>query len=292
MTSNERKIIGPYKIKDLYYKEGTTYLYNIEPNTDDPSIDFSELNGEEWIMKVKYNVIENDTEIDTIERYEINTCKYAVKMPKNRYLRRGRLHNGYWLIMKKYDGSGIDDINYIKKNIKKFGIDILNFLEWLHCAKGKIHGDIKLGNILIDYKQNNFILADYELIDQTWNELCFEDLPNGYYYYSLGCGYNKPYKSFRMDLEALGYILYQLILSKEKLYEFKWQKLAVDYYRRNTKVPMFGILEFHKANEKYENEFIYNYFTILDDIGWFDKSPEYFIYEDLRQLFLNTTKFF
>jgi hypothetical protein len=93
-----------------------------------------------------------------------------------------------------------------------------------------------------------------------------------------------------MDLEALGLIIHQLLLSNEnKLYEFTWQKIATQYYKKNINVPLFGILEHNKNLERTNNTFIYNYLTILDDIGWFDKKPEYFIYEDLRNLIKEIT---
>jgi hypothetical protein len=72
---------------------------------------------------------------------------------------------------------------------------------------------------------------------------CIKNLPNGYYYFGLGCISDKPFMSYRMDLQAFGYLLWSLSLSIDSYHRFNWQMKAFTYYDNNKITSEFYDLE-------------------------------------------------
>ena len=283
---------NPWILKKKIYNKNGTLIYDIEYNQNSvltPEI-IPELNNNDWIMKMSCNSTCED-EIYVINKLNFDECPYSIKFPKLDYYKSGKLDKYNWLVIEKYDGVMRLDYDYCLAQIKNLGFQIISFLEWLHVSKEKIHGDIKSDNIVFKKKDNSFRLIDFESVSPPTDELCYESLPNGYYYYGLGCEYDKPPFSFRMDLQAFGYILWDLILIKINFKDFCWQKKTFNYYNKQKTINYFHLLEKEKKQNMLEvekPEIIKKYFSIIENYSWFEEyaSPE--IYNNLKKLFLHS----
>ena len=195
---------GIWKIENAIEKKSDSAIYNVIPShLEDKSI---ELYENDWVMKITdYN-----DEIRVIENLKIYENPFACKMPINYENRHGFYKNYFWFVLEKYDDNLLNNFLFGKQNLDLLILNIIDFIEWLHIEKKQIHGDIKAANIVIKKHSIDkpFCLIDYESIQEpNLTKICKNNLPNGYYYYGLGCNPNKSYLSYRMDLEAFGLIL-------------------------------------------------------------------------------------
>ena len=281
-------IVGPWKLGTLYLSQGDTRIYHAKPNYQIPSKDIKEIETEKWLLKIKEDP--SIRELNIIEELELyNKKNLAIKMPHEKVYRSGLIKDGYWLAMKEYHESIKYNLDFAKKNLKLLALNILDFLEWLHIEKNKVYNDLKMDNILVDKLNMTkpFVITDYELINSPNDIPCHKDLPNGYYYYGFGCEYDKPYTSYRMDLEALGYLLIQVMLSANGgIFKFKWQQCAFDSYSKNITIPVFTSLNVMKKREAIpDNEVIIKYFNIIKELDWYCQKPNPNIYIKIKEIF-------
>jgi len=134
---------------------------------------------------------------------------------------------------------------------------------------------------------------DYECIKEPDEVLCQSELPEGYYYYYLGCYFDKPHFSYRSDLQTVGYLFYSLAMSTHKEYVItSWQNYAMDFYNEDLKKDDFEFLETIRKNDVIKefltkNEYkdmIVSYFDIIEKQDWYgNPNPE--VYEKLQTLF-------
>lgn len=283
---------NPWILKKNIYNKNGTLIYDIEYNQNSvltPEI-ISELDNNEWLMKMSCNSTCKD-EIEVINELNFGECPFSIKFPKLDYYKSGKLDKYNWLVVEKYEGVMRKDYDYCLVQIKNLGFQIISFLEWLHVSKEKIHGDIKSDNIVFKKKDNSFRLIDFESVSLPSDELCYKSLPNGYYYYGLGCEYDKPPFSFRMDLQAFGYILWDLILIKTNFKDFCWQKKTFNYYNKQKTINYFHLLEKEKKQNMLEvekPEIIKKYFSIIENYSWFEEYANPEIYINLKKLFLHS----
>jgi serine/threonine protein kinase len=249
-----------------------------------------------WIMKIRDDIDEGRIYLNC----KLIDCKYALKIPNDSEYFYGNFklenYKYTWSITEKYD----EDIgkNYIfaKNNWTSLLTSVIEFLRFIHQKK-IIHGDLKARNIL--YKSNAdimFKVCDYESLSYPkMDEICNIAGYNGFYYYAIGCNKDESYFSYRMDLEAFGYILWAILLStKKEEYLFEWQSIAMDLYKKKIK---------NDSNDMYTKYYIYldnlkkasynnlmlniieKYFKIISIISWRAfEPPDNSIYDQLIEL--------
>ena len=295
MTSNiysNNTIIGNWEIIELIWNKYKTQIYEVENiNIKNDKI--------KWVMKIS----NNSGEIDIINKLNLYKEPNIISMPILDEDRYGKYNNEFWCVMEKYDGDVYDFQQYCWKNINKLGLYLINFLEWLHIKKHKIHGDIKIHNIVVSITDsiiNNFSIIDFENMSEPYSQVyCSEDLPDDSYYYSIGCQLNKNYFSYRMDLQSVGYILCYLLEAEEEhnnllddLYYdsvryIDWKNIAVKYYKSNTKYNYFNEIEIIRdKHTKNMPKIIKNYFNIIEKLDWECLVPNSEIYIELKKLFI------
>jgi serine/threonine protein kinase len=281
----------PWVLTKNTYNRNGTLIYDISynPNRILTLAVMTELDKNEWIMKLSNDGRCKD-EIAIIKELKLDECEFSIKFPKFDYYKTGKLDSYDWYVIEKYDGVIRNDLKYCSSQLKNIGYQLISFLEWLHVSKGKVHGDLKTDNIVFRKKDNTFRIIDFESVSDPSNNLCFESLPNGYYYYGLGCDYDKPPFSFRMDLQSLGYLLWNLSLHSFDFNGFYWQKQTFGLYEKGKVVNYFSALEIEKSHSNLETEkpkIIEKYFSIIEDSSWFDKKANTNVYAKLKELFLN-----
>ena len=273
---------GIWKIESIIEEKLDSAIYNVVPSTlEDKSI---ELYENDWVIKIT----NYDTEIKVIESLKIYEIPFACKMPSNYQNRHGFYKKNNWFILEKYDDNLLNNFMFGKQNLNLLILNIIDFIEWLHVEKKQIHGDIKAPNIIVKKTNINkpFCLIDYESIQEPdLTIICKDNLPNGYYYYSLGCDINESYLSYRMDLEAFGIILWVLTLSEEKYYSFAWQDSAYYYYNKHEKTNYFNYIDkTRQINIKPKNDLITKYYDIINKVKWTDKIANPDIYKNIKNL--------
>lgn len=261
-------------------------LYNVSPIIDEntPEEDRKDLSSRKWIVKFSPDNVEN-TIIESLKLYDNNLC---IKIPKNILFRNNGSVDNNWYTMEKYETTITQNYIFARKKIKQLGLYMIKFFEWLHVKENKIHGDIKPTNIMINKKnkENPFIIIDYETIGiPDLRYKCTDNDYINYYYFYIGCDYDKPYFSYRMDLQALGYILYALVLSIDEYHIFPWQELSHNYYLAKSTKNFFGdLIKLRPSNIKIENILINKYFEIINEQGW-ESAPNPEVYNKLKELF-------
>jgi serine/threonine protein kinase len=253
-----------------------------------------------WIMKIRDDVNEGLIYL----KYKLNDCIFALDIPQEQeyfnstfeLLNNTNSYNTFtWYVTEKYDEDIGKNYKFAKNNWKDLLGSVIQFLKYIHQQK-IIHGDIKARNIL--YKPDAeiiFKVCDYESLQTPRNdEICKDEGYNGFYYYSLGCNRDQPYFSYRMDLEAFGYILWAVLLSTEKAeYLFDWQVMAFDLYKKKVKnnsdlyYNYYNHLDVLKKNTSNQLMLyiIQKYFKIISIIDWKSiEPPDNSIYDKLLEL--------
>lgn len=280
-------------IIDILEKKGNTLIYNVKPVLNDETSEIikNNLNGKKWVLKYIKDEAKHPytEEIDNIEKYELHKSPFCITMPEDISFRSGIFDNKSWYVMEKYDSSLKHHFLFGKNKIKLLISNIIDSLEWLHITKKRVHGDIKIDNILINFNNNEkpFCLIDYESIAEPNTNACNKNLPNGYYYFGLGCTSDKPFMSYRMDLQAFGYLLWSLTLSVDSCYRFNWQSKAFNYYDNNKITSEFDDLIKTRVTENanlYMDNLMKSYFSIISEVDWFEKNPNPNIYERIKNL--------
>lgn len=280
-------------IIDILEKKGHTLIYNVKPVLDEKTSETikNNLSGIKWVLKyIKEDASHPYTEeIDNIEKYELYKSPFCIKMPEDNSYRSGIFDNKSWYVMEKHDSSLKNHFLFGKNKIQLLISNIIDSLEWFHIEKKRVHGDIKIDNILINFKNDEkpFCLIDYESMAEPNSVTCAKNLPNGYYYFGLGCTSDKPFISYRMDLQAFGYLLWCLTLSVDSYFRFNWQDKAFGYYDQNKITSEFDDLvkvRFTENATSYMNDLIKSYFNIITEVDWFEKNPNPDIYKRIKGL--------
>lgn len=274
-------------INELYNRDGVIVSKVVPIIYDNLDINNKEeLKNTKWVMKKSKKRWHKD-ELDIIKSLKIYNNDLSIKFPNDHRYFSNTNEKESWYIMECYDNSINKEVEFTKMNINNFIIDIINFLEWLHIKKNKIYGDLKMQNIVVQKDKKMFRIIDFESIQDNDFKVCCNYLPEGYYYYGLGCDYNKPFYSFRMDLQAFGYILWHILFSNNIL-NFNWQLKAFDCYNRYKSKYTFRELEKYKSVEIIP-DIIKKYFKIIEDIDWYDSKSKPNVYIDIKKLFVTTS---
>jgi serine/threonine protein kinase len=251
--------IHTWRIMDIIYNHNQTLILNVVLDGISPDKLVKMLNYKtEWIMKIRSDLDESEYYL----KNELDKCKYALDIPNEDIFFKGKFkiineHNKYttyyWSTYEKYTEDIGKNYIYAKKRWKELLTCVIEFLRYIHKKK-IIHGDLKARNILYENGSNIFKVCDYEsLMSPNVVDICNKSCYNGFYYYSLGCQKDESYYSYRMDLEAFGYILWAIFLSSDvDEYIFDWQEAAFDLYKKKIK---------NNSSDVYTN-----YYKYLDDI--------------------------
>jgi len=121
--------------------------------------------------------------------------------------------------------------SFCKSNWRRIGEAVLLFLEDLHHTHGLAHLDIKAENVLFDRTSRQFYVADFELLmypaTNTGPLREKMDDPHYFWYYlGFGAEPDEPFRSWRMDLVMLGYLLARLTWNPEYGWSAREQLLA------------------------------------------------------------------
>ena len=293
MTTNS-KIINPknWVITDIFISNDKSLIYNVLPLITETTSEEDKLSykDKKWILKVTEDVNEID-QIYNLKMYNNNLC---IKIDKNSLFVNEKTKENYYA-MEKYDDNIQNNFRYAQENFMKLGKYVIDFFHWLHVEEEQIHGDIKANNIVFkaSYNDNPFKIIDYENIKSPdVKYICNETHNDNYYYYYLGCEYNKPYHSYRMDLQAFGYVLYSIAASDSYYYMFEWQLKACKYYQMKEIFNSFAYLDNIKKkyspNHRLENskykDIINKYFDIIKNQEW-NQDPNIDVYNKLKELF-------
>lgn len=272
--------VGPWIINKILKTEYSRSILQVFLNKDFENLIDSELGGiKYWIMKISID----SNEYKIIKKYKIDECDYAIRTLKNELISNGIYDNVYyWYIIEEYCFDCSRKVNMVI-NKKKLIITIINFLRYLHREQNAIYGDMKLKNIL--YKNGNYVMCDFESVKNPNNdELCDEYKSSNYYYYYIGCEYEKPIWSYRTDLEAVIYMIWYIINENRQL---DFQKSAQYYYENDYNVNRFAKLEAIKYEDFADIPIIIcDFFKITSNIDWFNlEPPSNEIYDEIIKLF-------
>jgi len=276
-----------WNVTKTLVNENDCYIIIVTPiiTNDLSKIDIDDLNSKNWIIKIMNNRRFLQNELGKVNINQVYNCIHSVKFPINDNYRSGAYGKWSWYVIEYLPDYIKNCSEQIKKNIGKFVNDITIFLEWLHIEKNIIHGDIKIANIVCDISKNIYRLIDFEHLDNTSQVSCIDYLPNGYYYYAFGCDFNKSYYSFRHELQALGYIIWNILESKDNVFKFfEWQEKAIFFYDNKYITDNFTYLEDIKNNIQ-KPKIIKEYFDIISHLDWNEKQSNKEIYEKIRNLF-------
>jgi len=254
--------IGPWTVRRTLYTSSDS---RIVLTTDD------------WVLKVSDFI---SGELAILRHIKYCGVRRAVETPND------TTADGIgWYAMRLYnDHLGCN--NYCRKHWRTFAVNILEFLEGLHNI-GFIHMDIKKGNILIDYKTNTCVVADYEHAVPP-NQKRTEDYPADatWYYIAMGAEMDKPLFSWRMDLAALAFIISDLSAPVCRPNVFEHRLFELECYNRRSKdgMSLEEILALRAADIAAAHPDVQEYWRRLDEVSWYAPEPPRKFYKEMRDL--------
>jgi serine/threonine protein kinase len=199
----------------------------------------------------------------------------------------GKTDDYYYIIMKLYH-KNIDDLksdagsSFSLRTTLQLGINIFKILERLH-SQNIIHRDIKPENIMVD-KKNNVYLIDYGLAKKFTNlnnqKLFKKEASKSrcgtVRYMSIGC-HQKTRLSRKDDLLSLGYVLIYLYVGN-----LPWQGLDISD-RKEKDSAVSEIKQYYGYKKLCETLpiFFKNYFNEIEQLSQSDKPN----YSKIKQFF-------
>jgi hypothetical protein len=194
--------VGPYQLigLPLYDRNGCEIL----------PVKFPGLEGR-WVLKVKAG---NTFELEWLDRLSSHAIRSCVEFPPadSGAPLSGTLESGReWLAMRRYDCC-IDNTPWCRARWKQIGLAVLDFLEDIHTKLRSVHMDIKSYNILANKTAETFHVCDFEHMthmDDFETDLVLRHYTPEYrwYYTMLGGDPDQPFDSWRIDFEALAFVL-------------------------------------------------------------------------------------
>jgi serine/threonine protein kinase len=292
MNSNSN-IINPkdWILTDIFIKNDKSFLYNVLPiiNENTSEEDKKILNNNKWVLKI----IDDAYELNIINELKLYDNELIINIKKDSF-HYDKKNNMFWYIMEKYDGNIYNNYLFAQLNLIKLGNYMIKFFKYLHLDNKHIHGDIKPNNIVYSCSNKDypFKIIDYESTRKISRKfLCNEYHNDNYYFYYIGCEYNKPFYSYRMDLESFGCILYSIAVSDTIYYLSNWQLEAIrcyDHKKPNQFYYLHNMRKLYNKENKLENNqyknIILKYFNIIKKQEWFEE-PNQDVYKELEELF-------
>ncbi len=195
-----------------------------------------------------------------------------------------------WYAMRKYDDTVDNRTAFSRSRWQQIAWDVLQFLQDTHALR-LAHLDIKTFNILYDATHNCFRVCDFEHMteadDFDDDPLHTYDAEHAWYYAMLGGDLSKPYESYRMDLEALGFVLSMLTWPAGKPIRFL-REYECRMREEMTILTVEETLEMRKREIAAGAPPALNaYYAAIQEVAWdTEESPPPEFYERLRGLFV------
>jgi hypothetical protein len=164
----------------------------------------------DWVLKIRADDRDPDELIAVLLIYQFRP-RNSVQFPSTISALCGTAPGLHWYAMRRYAGSAAALRDYCRGNWQALAVAVLAFLEDLHTTIGRVHCDIKPSNILVDPLRREFVVADYESLHVPDGRLTRDYCQDScWYYLAWGAEPDRPVRSWRMDLTALGYLLADL----------------------------------------------------------------------------------
>lgn len=280
-TPSTATTVGPYRLTGppIHNRNGCEIL----------PVNHPDLPGD-WVLKVKHD---NQYDIDWIPHLQAHNVRNCIEFPSPDVAPvSGVLESGReWYAMRRYDGD-VQNNEWFRPRWKQIAIDVLDFLEDIHTKLGAAHLDIKSYNLLVNKDEETFHVCDFEHMthmDDFNHETPLKDYSDEYkwYYTMLGGDWDQPRDAWRMDFEALGFVLAMLT----------WRRGFSISFADECRVRMAGGGTPTMTNEDVmrarANEIAYNadekvleYFATIEGLSWTAKEPpSAAFYDELRTLF-------
>lgn len=200
------KTYGPWTIP-VTAASHPLYLCNDIPGL---SVTVIQTTDSDWVLKIRTDDRDPEELIAVLLIYQFRP-RNSVQFPSTISALCGTAPGLNWYAMRRYAGSAASLRDYCRANWQALGLAVLTFLEDLHTTVGRIHGDIKPSNILVNPARREFAVSDYESLrtpdGRTAREYCTDSC---WYYLAWGAEPDRPVRSWRMDLTALGFLLADL----------------------------------------------------------------------------------
>lgn len=252
----------------LYTKHGTEII----------ETDYSE-----WVVKRMEDGHRMRKEIKLLLSILSNAPRHAIAVPPPACRFYDYSRAGGWYVMKRYTDE-VHRNSFCKENWKTLATHVLQFLQDLHHS-GKVHMDIKRPNILYDEAACEFVVADYELVQEISSTHTLDlDDDHLWYYLSMGAELTEAVYSWRMDLVALGYILASLSVEPS---EWTFEQECYDHRTGSGSMDLPELLDLRAAEvEAITEPLIITYFELIATIEWGSPAPPPPVfYEELEALF-------
>lgn len=280
-------ILGPWIIISLIKIKSDTIIAWVKLDNNDNI----NINKSYWVLKIK-SVNNNEiNQILLLQKYKIQNI---VQFPDDHLYGNTELFT--WYAMKKYDY--VLNKIFIRQNGNKLNLLIKNGIHFLYSLHSinHIYSDFKFDNIFYDSELNTFIFADYDSIEPISN-ISLRDYHNDYtyYYYSKGGELEYPYKSYKFDLIAFGYIIAKLFSKNDynKIYTWEFENECEKYRiiksvtdKQIEKLHILRNSELKNIYNESSNPKLHAYFNLVNEYDWYEKIPkDNTFYEKLINVF-------
>ena len=246
-----------------------------------------------WALKIK---ADNHYDIRYVKKLRGYCIRNVVDVPVEEEAFSGTLDDGrLWYAMRCYDRQVASD-EWSRQRWQQVATDVLQFLEDFHIKLRLAHLDIKTYNILYDADADCFRVCDFEHVTESEDfeidePLRTYDAYHRWYYTMLGGDPDQPYESFRMDLEALGFVLSMLTWPAGESAQFLFE-----CERRMNGGGTAGITESEvvmlRNKEIAENAppVLLQYYCGIEELAWTAaEPPPAEFYQNLKALFTAET---
>lgn len=267
-------VIDTWNIDSLFLDHSKTYLYTVS---------LTEGGEDTWLMKLKNVHSEKYVEINIIKEIYTKHIRNRIEFPPSSIF--GTWNNKEWYVMRHYPHVCKKKDEYV--TIHALARACLSFACDLHRETKHAYLDWRLDNIFKD-SQGNYFIGDYEFceIPNKYDDtFLFEyglDRDMKYYFLQRGAELDKPLVRYRLDLEAIGYMLMSILWIDEPYWYMYCDKA------RNKSPDSLTDKELIRIRDMYKDsiEVLQPYFQKIKECSWDDDEPnsrEW--YESLLKLF-------
>ena len=260
----------PYTV--IYEKHGTEII---------------ETDYREWVMKRMFDARRIRKEIKILRSILADAPRHSITVPPQISRYYDYSSDGGWYVMKRYTDEVCRHNTFCKEHWKTMAVHALQFLQDLHHNHHKVHMDIKKGNILYDEKACNFVVGDYELVQEICSTHILDlDDDHRWYYLAMGAELTEPTYSWRMDLVALGYVMASLTAPA-----WTFEQECFDHRTATGTMNVTDVLELRSTELAAADPLVTTYLDRVATIAWTspDPPPRSF-YEELEALFSMSDK--
>ena len=266
-------VIDIWNIDSLFFEHRNSFFYCVSTKN----------NHGNWLMKVKNVVSEKLVEVNIVKEICTKPIRNRVEVPLSTFY--GIWDSKEWYVMRHY--SHVCKKKYELANMNALARACLMFACDLHHETKYAYVDWRLDNVFKD-DEGNYFIGDYEFCeipnkyDDTFLSQYGIEKDMKFYFLQRGAELDKPLVRYRLDLEAIGYMLMSLLWMDEPywyIYCDVSRKKAAETLKDEDLV---------QQRDKYKDsiEVLRPYFQKIKECSWDDDEPnsrEW--YESLLKLF-------